>query len=562
MTQNIFDVNDINDKPMIEKNGIEINEKDVFPLLKYRKGTKNIADKALENTIIPFPNFDPAKFDENYWYTDKKNKYGDSYQLYIQSMRVCAELLNEYAESKNNDYLKKVEEIILSWITFVKKGTKEKMVWYDHPTANRTQVIIQFLYLAKNADMEVDESLFKTVLKKHGEVLSNDAKYNNNNHGLMMDKALMVLGNVLGDMHLFNKGFYRAIDTFWYSFSYCGIHVENSPDYHNMVVRMYEEIETYLKSSGRTLGQNVKGYLSLAKKYPETLLKPDRKLPAIGDSGSIKRKSHKSYTNLYDEEAGISILQYNESKPIYMSFVCGYSSRVHKHKDDLSITLNYNGMDFFEDPGKYNYSKSKERKYMVSRRAHSSFFMKEFDYTIKPENRFDRKVKLTGYHDNKAYSLVQGENADYDGSSAILSRKAILFKSTPVILLVDNVDTKVRHDLKFVQNFNLATDVNVEGADGSYRLVNKDERLTIKQFNTINTSEIVAGDFEKPLAINTIGFGKAEKTNQVRFENASNKGNVYCTAIYDDRIVSGLNVTIENEVINVRFDDKTYHIYQ
>src|SRR5699024_6889864 len=436
-----------------------------------------------------------------------------------------------------------------------------KMIWYDHPTANRTQVIIEYLYHAKKSDKQIDDRLFKAVLLKHGEILSDDAKYNNNNHGLMMDKALMVLGNVLEDEFLFNKGYYRAIDTFWYSFSPNGVHLENSPDYHTMVVRMYDELEEYLNKSGKTFGDNIKGYLKLAKIYPQVLLKPDRTFPSIGDSGDGKRKFHKLCSNLYDEEAGISILQYRDPKPIYMSFVCGYSSRVHKHKDDLSITLNYNGVDFFEDPGKYNYSKSKERKYMISRRAHSSFFMKQFDYTIKPENRFDRKVKLTGYYDNKSYSLVQGENGDYDGSSAVLSRKTILFKSAPIIILVDDVHTSVRDELQCVQNFNVASSVSSEESDEGYRVTIKQEALTIKQFNVIDTNEIVAGDFQKPVAINTTGFGKAEKTNQLRFERASNKGNVYCTAIYDDRVVKKLNITIANDVINVDIDGKTYQIH-
>lgn len=545
-----------------DETGLSIMDKDVFPLLKYRPSTQKVANKALDNIIIPFTNFDPVTFDENYWFTDKKKKYGDSYQLYIQAMRVCAEILNEYKKTEDKRYLDKVEEIVLSWIEFTSKGTDEKMVWYDHPTANRTQVIIEFLYMAKKAGKDIDEKLFKAVLMKHGEVLSNDAKYNNNNHGLMMDKALMVLGNVLEDAMLFNKGYYRAIDTFWYSFSYSGIHVENSPDYHMMVLRMYEEIEQYLNSKGKSFGKNIEGYLELAKLYPQILLKPNRTFPAIGDSGNAKKKLHKLYRNLYDEEAGISILQYNEPKPLYMSFVCGYSSRVHKHKDDLSITLNYNGLDFFEDPGKFNYSKSKERKYMVSRHAHSSFFMKQFDYTIKPENRFERKVKLTGYHDNKSYSLVQGENGDYNGSNAVLSRSAIMFKEVPLIVLIDNVDTTVRHDLKFVQNFNLSSSVKVEESDGIYRLTNKDETLNIQQFNTIDTSEIVEGDFDKPIAINTTGFGKAEKTNQVRFENASKKGNVYCTAIFDEKVVTDLNITAGEDMVKVKFNGESYHVYQ
>ncbi|WP_245541917.1 heparinase II/III domain-containing protein [Salinicoccus albus] len=545
-----------------DESELEVLENDVFPLLKYKTGTKMAADNALENIIIPFTNFDPVKFDENYWFTDKKKKYGDSYQLYIQSMRVCAEILNEYAQTEDERYLYKAKEIIMSWIHFVTNGTEEKMVWYDHPTASRTQVIIQFLFLSKKTSIEIDEHLFKAVLQKHGEVLSDDSKYKNNNHGLMMDKALMVLGNVLNDSSLFMRGYYRAIDTFWYSFSYNGIHIENSPDYHMMVTRMYEEIEQYLNSRGKSFGTNINRYLELAKIYPQILLKPDRAFPAIGDSGNAKKKVNKIYRNLYDEEAGISVLQYGSPKPLYVSFISGYSSKVHKHKDDLSITLNYNGADFFEDPGKYNYSKTKERKYIISRRAHSSFFMKEFDYTIKPENRFDRKVRLKGYIDNSIYAHVIGENGDYNGSSAVLARNVILFKNAPLIIIIDNVDTTVRHKLKFTQNFNLASNVEIEDIEGKYRLTSKGESLCVEQFEKIDERRIISGDFEKPVAINTTGFGKAEKTNQLRYEKASNKGNVYCTAIYDDNVVSDVNLVYQDDSVHIEFNGEQYTIYQ
>src|SRR5699024_5844335 len=229
-----------------KSNKLEISETDVFPLLNKNKNTKSIAYKAARNSIIPFPGFESTPYDENYWYTDKKAKYGASYQLYIQSLRVCAELLNHYTETKIEKYFLKAEEIIKSWIGFSKTDPEEKMVWYDHPTANRVQVIIQYLYLAGENGYPYDEKLFAETLRKHADVLSDDSIYNNNNHGLMMDRSLMVIGHVLKDKLLFNKGYYRAIDTFWYSFSSQGIHLENSPDYHNMVVRMYRDIEKYL----------------------------------------------------------------------------------------------------------------------------------------------------------------------------------------------------------------------------------------------------------------------------------------------------------------------------
>src|SRR5699024_2535644 len=148
-----------------------------------------------------------------------------------------------------------------------------KMVWYDHPTANRTQVLIQYLYLIQDTDIEVDYDLFRAVLNKHAEVLSNDDIYINNNHGLMMDKSLMVLGHVLNEQKYFLKGYYRSIDTFLYSFSTKGSHLENSPEYHNMVVRMYEELQKYLVNNNKSYNENVLGVLEIAKSYLNIIVK-------------------------------------------------------------------------------------------------------------------------------------------------------------------------------------------------------------------------------------------------------------------------------------------------
>src|SRR5699024_320232 len=127
------------------------------------------------------------------------------------------------------------------------------MVWYDHPTANRIQVIINYLYLAKERH-DVDTKLYGKLLRFHSLYLSDNKNYRRNNHGLMMDRSLMILGNILNDQNIFNIGFYRSIDTFWYSYSYTGLHLENSPEYHNMVTRMYLELQTYLKKNGKTYG--------------------------------------------------------------------------------------------------------------------------------------------------------------------------------------------------------------------------------------------------------------------------------------------------------------------
>src|SRR5699024_10583373 len=161
----------------------------VVKLFKRRDKTTIFADLAVENKIIPFPGFEEVKFDDNLWSIENKEKYGNTYQLYIHSLRVCQELLLEFDETGEEKYFYKAQEIIESWVTFSKQHQNEPMVWYDHPVSNRVQVFIYYIYLAQHNNMKFNKSLLKTVLKEHAEFLSDISNYKKNNHGLMMDRA-------------------------------------------------------------------------------------------------------------------------------------------------------------------------------------------------------------------------------------------------------------------------------------------------------------------------------------------------------------------------------------
>lgn len=540
---------------------IEIKNVDVFKLLNHsKKRTESISNNALKNIIIPFPGFDATNFDENMWNETKKKKYGNTYILYIHTLRVCAELMNHYEKTEEIDYFNKAEEIIHSWIEYSKRDEVHDMVWYDHTTANRTQVIIQYLNLAQKLERDLDYGMIDGLLHKHGNVMMDDSIYNHNNHGLMMDRSLMILGNILKDNLYKEKGKSRAVNTFWYSFSPQGIHLENSPQYHNMVVRMYSDIEKYLNHREDSLGDTVKEYLKLAKKYPSYISRPDKRLASIGDSGSEAQRVPKRYKNIYDKEAGIAILQYAKPLPFFLTFICGYSSRVHKHKDDLSITLNYNNEDFFVDPGKYSYTRNSTRKYITSKEAHSSYYMTEFDYTIKNENRFTRKIALENYYENENFTFVKGFNNDFNGSSAKLTRHIVQFKNQPLFILIDNLETDRKHELKLTQKFNLASNVTVESEDVKKLTVN-DTTLSLKQFNDVTNFEVIKGDKEKPIAVNTSGFAKVEETKQLKFENETNKDNVFLTAVYDETHITNLDLILENSTLKVKFNEEEFYIY-
>lgn len=543
------------------KETLRIQEDDVYRLFEISNRREKMADDAINNIITPFPGFLSTEFSDEMWKEKKKQKYGNSYSLYLHTLRITVELMLAYEDTNEIKYFDKAEEIIESWIRQSELDTEIPMKWYDHTTANRTQALIQYLYLAQEMGRKVNTSKYVNLLRKHVEVMGDDSKYKTNNHGLMMDRSLVVLGYVLDDQQIVNKGKNRAINTFWYSFSSQAIHLENSPHYHLMVVRMYNEIENYLNRKEDSLGPIIVNYLDLAKEYIPKLSKPNSTLPAIGDSGTSKASKKKIYENIYDFEAGIAVLQYEKPNPMYLSFVAGYSSRVHKHNDDLSITLNYKTKDFLIDPGKYSYTGNKTRSYITSRRAHSSFYLEGFNYKIKNENRYDRKVRLENYVDNNTYSLVKGINGDYEGTNAILERTVIQFKNYPVNIIVDSLNTKRKNELKMTQKYNLSSLAKVSEFENGYKLISGGEELVVKQFLPIDSKEVIQGDLMKPVAVNTSGFAKVRPTKQLAFRKTSNQKDAFLTAIYDDRVIKDFDLKLFGDRLIVFLEDKTYDIY-
>lgn len=539
---------------------LDVHPEDVFRLFEKNKRKASIADYALNNRIVPFPGFDVTDFNSGIWKVTKSEKYGNSYSLYIHSLRVTVELMLAFEATREIKYFDKAEEIILSWIEHSKTNDSNKMIWYDHTTANRTQALIHYIYLANELNRSIDYKKFIGLLREHSNVMSDDSIYKFNNHGLMMDRSLMILGYILDDELLLTKGKNRAINTFWYSFSSKGVHLENSPQYHSMVVRMYNEIESYLNKRADSLGEHIINYLKLSKNYIPIVTKPNQRLASIGDSGPDKQSRKKKFENLYDVEAGVSVLQYEKPHPMFTTFIAGYSSRVHKHKDDLSITLNYKNRDFLVDPGKYSYTMNKTRQYITSKEAHSSFYLKDFDYTIKNENRYDRKVCLETYYDNHLYTLVKGKHNDFDGSHAELTRTVIQLKESPIVLLVDRVKTRVKHGLKFEQNFNLDSDVQVEETKIGYILLSGEEAICVRQFINTGKSKIVEGNVNVPIAVNTAGFAKVKETKQLKFNKVTNERNVFVTALYDNDFTQDFDVEVHENSLKIKIDNTKFYI--
>lgn len=525
-----------------------------------------IADGILQNEFFFLGNLEKIQFgteiDWNYQHSNAAN----TYQLYIQTLNVISYLCDAYVETKETIYLYKAYTLLLDWILYIKTDKYEnKFKWVDHTVANRTLNIIYFYNLSKN-EINIEESIIADILIQHGHFLYDDMNYVKNNHGIMVDRSLLVLSvflnNHVESPRWFEKGKLRVRDAFLRDFSFQGVHLENSPAYHKMVKNMFEKIQGFLVEHNLTLGDDISEKLKMTRNYLKYILKPNGYLPTIGDTALGKLNVKKNFNSFHDPEAGITVMQSKNKNDIdstWLSFICGYGSKTHKHRDDLSINLYYKGEDILVDSGQYNYDLyDKYRQYILSPQSHSTIIQKNKNYKIKPPHENKELIKTVNYTSNSLYDYVKGIHKGYDGFS--LERSIIFFKPDIIFIYDKIISDEVRI---FQQNYNLAPHIEVVSKNREKVVCNSsNSRIVFKQFIKTGQIQQFNGDRETPRAVISEKFGKIIDNTQIVF---STKGsNVkFLTAILLDKgekKLESVSVNEDNDVLKITIKGQEYSL--
>lgn len=475
-----------------------------------------------------------------------------TYQTYIHSLGILNDLLKISKADNNLKLEKKAKDLILDWnSTDHKKG--KNYAWKEHPVSSRINNIIAFQSNA--AKHKLSQKVFDKLVIDHCFYLSNERNYKFNNHGLMMDNALINAASHLADPEkkklYIEKALYRIRYAIQRDFSRNGVHLENSPEYHRMILMIYRSIEKKLKELRIPLGKQEIEILKLAHNFRGYIIQPNNVYPMIGDTGNIPdSRIKKIFRDFHDSEAGITIFNnLNEEEPensSMMIFKSGYFNKTHKHYDDLSTYLYLEGEELLIDSGKYSYVISDPvRQHVVSPKGHNVINLPGQDYKLVNPFQEQFNLKITKRVSKTNYKLVTGINKLYKGTT--LTRYNILTKEN-VCIILDRVVS--RNSKEAYQNFNINENAEIKKiTDLEYEIMLNDKLYNIQTYNRAGSnikSEIENGYISRK-------FGDYQENERILFKQEG-KNLTYITVIHN------VKDDIKVDYVNLRLSKLTYSI--
>lgn len=501
------------------------------------KYTERVNSFIKENKLFIKPNFKPIFVGDliNWKITVELSK---TEMIYLHSLLIVKDLI-KYKLTNDNDFSEIARKIIEKWW----EDNQENMsAWNEHAVAERT---LNLIYFQENSSKKIKSTKYEKILRMHLEFLFNSKNYKNNNHGLMMDRSLLI-GSYYSKNFTYRE---RAIDRFnvflYRDFSRAGIHLENSPEYHTLALKLVLEFTLVLEKIGIEINNDIKNIIRKAELYIPRISRPDKTIPLLGDSGYRKLIGPKNYGNIMDHVSGVflyqDIINYN-----WLLVSNGYQNTTHKHKDDMSIQFSVNTLNILVDSGKYNYDINSEiRRYLISDSAHSK------PYILNKKFKYDGKERLKTNIILNTTNLYHIETSYMKPRDFHILRNIILHKNSSTLFIVDRFSSA--EELIFISNFVFNPDLLLNTInDNTLQIVNSDFYMVSKNMK----NNFIDKENQKNNWYSSV-FNKLEKTNRV-FHRSTGKSKVHIT--YFKKKDTEVEINIINGDIDLKIKDENYRI--
>lgn len=279
-------------------------------------------------------------------------------------------------------------DAVHNWIDQAKQNKESPLAWHDHAAAFRVRNLANLLVFCHSAGLSVrDEARAEALgglVIEHLDWLQEDKHYSKHtNHGF--DQAMIAL--TIGLMFNHDEfGAYRQRnrerlkDEVTFAFTDEGVHKENSPGYQKMMLGRLKQLRTLAPLGEQEISLLGERYIEKAEAFLRAITLPNGYLPMIGDTRGRDEGLP------YKQKEKVDVLDYSVSgyiivrgvvleKDFHLVFKASHLSHYHRHDDDLSIHLYWNGHVILGDAGLYSHNEGDDlRRFVRSPLAHSTVF--------------------------------------------------------------------------------------------------------------------------------------------------------------------------------------------
>lgn len=539
---------------------------------------------------LPMPDLFDADGAVRWRFADAEvSRSRNTFFLYHYGLRSIYFLSRIYRLTGDHDKLELAQKILASFYSFFCLASDStEMLFNDHAMSERIENIIYFWDTAEEAGLKFDRSAALALVEDALDKLSGTGYYQrNHNHGIIADKACLVgyyfLNNAKGEAML-QRTILRLKAQVDYAFGRDGIHKENSIDYHYTVVGMLCGCLNLCKHIRHPYYEELYQKVSDSFAYLVYALKPNLQRPLFGDSkglGHDRNVDSPAEQLLFAERFGLQKLKYvltrgregqkpettakwfpsgyvflrehfeaeDFSQATWLSLRAGYTTRVHKHQDDLSLCLYSRGADIFVDGGMCGYMpKDIYKDYMESLPAHTTVCIKDAPYSIANGN--GELFRVWPIDRTEYYFHTMASSYIYEDT--VIYRHLFYLCGWNIVVIWDDIHSENEHT--YVQYFHLGPrthpQAEMKAPYGVLYTDGSDLKVQMHQLCPIDELRVLRGKDTSPMSMLSTGFSSCIPTQTLEY-SASGRDVSFVTVVEIGSAAERTNCTLESECLTL-----------
>jgi len=341
---------------------------------------------------------------------------------------------------------------LLSWWDHVNndKVTTSALAWYDMACGLRAQKIARLICLAKivpGVGRKMEPLL--EIAEEHLLWFSKKDYIKKGNHGIFQIHGLLALGRALGRPDIESKSIELMNDMYRHQFGIDMVHVENSPEYHRLVVNKFDE---YFSTGW--YGDQASTLLEESKILTYWLIDYEKRFLTIGDSEAKLfdpdpthdeqafqdadfhfEHSGRIYGCKIFEDSGYLSLKSQHTHDNLLFSLSSFRNIGHRHADDLSFVLFDSGEWRFIDPGKYSYQQDK-RELIRQTKQHNCLEINNRSYSMNADAYYETARVSSSYDDEAGVFVTMLEKKFNDSGT---HKRWLVYSPEEFFILIDDL---------------------------------------------------------------------------------------------------------------------------